>query len=599
MGYIGSWPSRGWPVRGWPARSWPVFGIPPRVFRSERRTPVALVIITADYCENVFGVAPCTATGEECFNTFPSCKDKTNYVKGTKDYRFVSPVAPIPLELVRPYVSSIKLLPTEISTTLTVSGRVSIEMADEADTDVGVDPYVTNRSAFPAIPGTFWRKWIARNRNFRARTVRIYEGWLGDREDEFVEKWIGSIENITVSGNSVKIEAADILAGLSAIEIPAKVDVKLLDAITGTQTAITASNLGEGLEDAPNYIKIGEEVIGYSEIDFSTGVLSGLTRGAFGTIAAEAAAKTKVGKVRYYPPANPFDTLKEMLVADAGISSANVDSTGIDLARDHPGGDLTVWAIIDEPTKLNQLYFELIDLLDCKSWVNEDLKITVRRNLPHDPTRTITEFSDDANIIHQSAKVDGNEKSRLTRFYLYWDRPGIGKNDDPALYGRMDLAVDATAESSNEYGDVIEKKLYCRWLHSDGFVEEVITQYARNLAMRQVWRNRDASPIVTLGAEMKDASIRTGDYIALSTDEIVDIYGNPMAGASFQVIKRDVKGANLVLSMIRIGVHKTGYIHATSTPNGWSSATGTEKKYGYISQAAGSMPDGADGYYIF
>jgi hypothetical protein len=105
------------------------------------RTPIWLVVLSMGYCSRTFGVAPCLATGEECFNTYPTCKYKSAFSQLGKNYKFTSADAPAPFDGVRPYVTRVSLLPTEIKTTLTVSGRVTVEMADEPDGDVGIDPY--------------------------------------------------------------------------------------------------------------------------------------------------------------------------------------------------------------------------------------------------------------------------------------------------------------------------------------------------------------------------------------------------------------------------------------------------------------------------
>lgn len=60
------------------------------------RTPVALVVLSMDFCGRTFGVDPCLATGTECFNTFPTCKFKSAYQNVGKDYRFTSADAPVP-----------------------------------------------------------------------------------------------------------------------------------------------------------------------------------------------------------------------------------------------------------------------------------------------------------------------------------------------------------------------------------------------------------------------------------------------------------------------------------------------------------------------
>ena len=43
------------------------------------REIVQIVEIVQPLCVNTFGVSPCTATGEKCYNTRSTCKDVPNY----------------------------------------------------------------------------------------------------------------------------------------------------------------------------------------------------------------------------------------------------------------------------------------------------------------------------------------------------------------------------------------------------------------------------------------------------------------------------------------------------------------------------------------
>jgi hypothetical protein len=572
------------------------------------RTPVALVIITADYCSRTFGVSPCTATGEKCFNTFPTCKNAANYGKTTKAYRFASPVSPIPLDLVRPYVTGVKLLPTEIKTNLAVSGRVTVEMADEPDADVGIDPYVTTRAAFPDIPGTFWKKWLTRNRNYKGRAIDIYEGYVGVAEGSYVHRGTYKLENIARSGMQVKIEAVDLLKDLSKIDVPPKLDLKLSVDITDTQTSMTIFGTGTAygadaaLLDSPSgTLIVDEEVVTYTSIDTATGVIGGVTRGEHGTTAAEHTAKAKVGMVKVYADQNPFDLMKSMLLTDAAIASESVGDDAFDYWRDYPGDEPNVSSPITEPTKLSVLFWELVDLVDCKAWVGENLKITIARTLPSDILRTFSTISDETGIISGSATVDQNEKSRLTRAVIYWDKSAMGKVDDPMAYGRLDIAIDATAESPNDYNEIIEKKVMSRWIHSAGHVEEDMARFAKNLVMRQVWRNRDASPIVTVDVDFKDEAIKTGGWVQLSTDEIVDRFGESFSGREFQVVKREKKENVVTLSLLK-GASGRCLMVAPDSLDGvdWTAATDAQKAYGAICNDSGKMAGGdEEGYRIW
>ena len=77
-----------------------------------------------------------------------------------------------------------------------------------------------------------------------------------------------------------------------------------------------------------------------------------------------------------------------------------------------------------------------------------------------------------------------------------------------------------------------------RWLHSASIREDVLYTYIKNNLLRQVWRYRDAMALITFDVEMKDSEIKTGEYCKISTDELLDKYGNPLTKATFQIVRR-------------------------------------------------------------
>lgn len=557
------------------------------------RTPVTLVVMTLDFCGRTFGVSPCLATGTPCYNTFPTCKYKSAYLKTTKDYKFTSANAPLPFNgNERPYLKSVRYLPTEIKDNLTINARVSLEFDDEPDTDVGIDPYVSQR---PSVQGTFWKKLLTRNRNYKGREVKIYEGFLGLAEADFQQKWIGVIDNISID-DTVRIETKDLLKKLSDIEVPPKLDIKLVADIDTTATEMTLTTVA-GLDSPSGYIRMKDEIIYYTGVNTSTNQLTGLQRGYFSTVPDNHKTNDKIQKVRYYPPANPFNILKEMLSVDAGISSSYIDATAFDYWRDWPGGEVNFSAIISEPTKLDKLYFEIIDLIDCKSWIAEDLKITIRRNIPNEPDRPYFVITDEANIIHDSASVDLNEKSRLTRILLYWDKTVLGKIDEIKEYNRLDVAIDADAESVNEYNEVIEKKIFCRWLRSGYMQEELLSQFVKNTIIRQLFRQRNAQPLLTCDVELKDSDIKTGSYCRVTTDEVLNTDGTELNNEIFQTVKRNFKGNKINLILLKLPSERFCFIAPNTTP-AYDSASDAEKEYGFITDNNGLI-DGKPGYYIW
>jgi hypothetical protein len=558
--------------------------------------------MTLDYCGRTFGVSPCLATGEKCYNTWPTCKYKTAYLKQSKDYRLTSAGAALPFETgERPYLKNVKYLPTEIATSLTVAGRVTLELLDDQDTDMGIDPYYASRASLS--PASFWKRFYARNRNYKGRLVKIYEGFLGLSEAEFSQKWIGKIENLTVAADgSTKIECIDLLKGLKGTQAPPKLDIKLLNDVDAAQTDIVLytpnTTQVTGLDTPSGHVRIGDEIIQYTGFDQAQNRLTGCTRGYYNTAATTHKANDRVQKCRYYAPENPFEILKAMLLTDAALDSAYVDTAAFDYWKTFPITDENFSAMISEPTDLEKLYFEIVEMLDCKSWVGEDLKITIRRNVPNEPGRAYAYLSDAGNVVQKSMKVDANEKSRATRVVCYWDPKPIGKQDDASTYQSIDMAVDADAESENEYGDVIEKKLFCRWLRADIAQYETLAAYVRNQITRILFRYRDAEPIIDFQVELKDMDVKTGAYAIISTDAVLDRLGNAVDDV-FQLVRREKVNVNTVgYRALRLSQKRIGFIAPADTPD-FSAQSDAQKEYGSICDIQGLIGDAERSYHIY
>jgi hypothetical protein len=580
------------------------------------RTPVTLVRIPQTWCANTFGVAPCTGTGEPCYNTLHTCKSKTEYVQTTRVDVFSSANAAVPFPGPRPLVLSVAYLPTEITDNVTVTGRIKVTFADEPDTDVGVDPYVTQRAAFPNIPGTFWRKRLARNPAYKGQLMEILEGFLGDPLEEFRQTAVAPLELITISKSSVTVSSVDLLKGLGEIETPKKLAIKTLGEVAAESTEIIlADTFDVPLLPATGEVRIDDEIIAYSGFDKPQRRLYNLTRGARGTVPSEHAVQVPVQICRYFPLGNPFDHLKEILLKDAGYPPALVDSAAFDYWRDWPGMEVPMTAFLSEPTKLSDLYlgrkgktalsgtsgppdsFGLVDLLDCKSWVGEGLQITIARNIPNAPGRSYRAISDAANVVASSTSVDMHESSRVTRVILYWDKVVLGKDDEPSSYGRRDIGVNADAE--REYGDIVEERIFCRWLKRDVMQEEVLDTFISDLLLRRLFGRQDASPVITLTTELKDSDIVTGQYVVFTTDELLNLDGTPVT-TRFQVIKRDFNGGKPQLKIQRIPVRRCAF-YAPEEATDYVIASVADQEYGgfYSDEKLGKMPNGDEGFYYY
>jgi hypothetical protein len=406
------------------------------------------------------------------------------------------------------------------------------------------------------------------------------------------------IDTISLGKGKTTVEAVDLLKDLSKIYVPAKVDIKLLADIESGGSALTTSD-ATGL-DATGYIRIGDEIIAYGAKNDETGVLSSLTRGCFNTAADSHDENDKIQPCRYYDWANPFDILNsEMLQADAGISTGYIDTDAFDDARDWPGGECSISAIISEPEKLGDLYFELIDLLDCKTWVAEDLKITISRNTPNRGGRSYTALTDEANIVHASGSADLNPESRISRVVIYWDqRSVIEETDDETNYRRLDIAADAESEGANAYGEEAEKILYCRWMRTGEYTEEDMAGFVGSLASRRIMNWRDPHPVVKVAVETKDSELKTGGYVRLTTSELQDKDGNPVTQGRYQIVKREERNGIVNLSLMELPKRRIFIIAPDDAPD-YDNADEDDREYGYITADSGDMPDETEGYDIY
>jgi len=502
-------------------------------------------------------------------------------------------------------VESVAYLPTEIKdNALTVSGRVKVTFWDEEDPDTGIDPYYTTRSA---IRGTFWKKLLARNPNMKGRPITIYEGFDGLTAAQFEEKWVGIIDAVAMKKGVVTIESIDLLKSLADIEVPPKLDIKLVADVTAALPTLTVNDVTD--LDAAGYVRIDDEIIRYTSRNAATNQLLECTRGAFDTEAVEHSGKDKVQLCRYYEPQNPYDMLYDMLVTDAEIDTAHIDAAAYTKLKTWPVVDTDYTAIITEPTKLDKLYFELVKVLDCRSWVNEDRKITIVKNMPNEGARPYTEITDAAGIVQGSATVDLNDKSRISRVSLYWEMSPIGEmpgdsrslsddTDDVSAFSRLDIAIDADSESENEYDETIEEKIFCRWIRRGYEDEDVLDRYVANLAARYLIRRRDAMPILEASLELKDEDLAVGDFVKVTTDEIQETDGSDCTAAPFQVTRKERKGNDINVKLIKLAPKRICIIGPDTLPD-FASAGSDNKEYGYISQDTGEMADGTPAYQIY
>jgi hypothetical protein len=577
------------------------------------RIPVWYVKLTLDLCGRVFGSAPCVAVGtgdKKCFNTFFTCKDSANYRQGTpKVYRFCSN-GELPFnDGERPYIQSVTQLPTEIKKALPVLGRIKIMFYDEPDTDVGIDPYVTDRTS---VQGKFWRKLLKRNPNYKGRSIQVYEGFVGIPESEFQLRFEGKIDNIRFANNGmVEVEGIDYIGDLNRVKIPYDYDIQIGFNVSSAGQTITLKGADVDVLNATTgstyYLRAGSELISYqsSNYDSTSNQITGAGRGVAGTPAGVLAENEDISIAPYYE-GNIFDIMHKMLVnpathilePGAGISTVYVNTTKFEAERDFSVGatEITVSGWVDETIKVSEAYFDLANLMDVKSWMGEDLKITVDRRIPNRPDRTYKKLTDDANIIINTDSFDQNEMSRFTRSYLSWSYDPLTDFDKGKNFARREAYIDLTLEGTAAYNESVLDVARTRFFRQGVMSEAGQNRFIQNRQRRWIQDRREAKPTIGVQLEYKDSDIKTGDFVRIGTDLFTDDLGNPVSTATCQVIKRNVVNSRVNLTLEKQRDTKTAFIGDSSGGAGssaYTAASEAQANYAFIAAADSASSTGA------
>ena len=244
-------------------------------------SPQAIIVMTLDACSLVHGVPPCTATelgDEKCFNELFRCNDTPNYTLTTRDFKFCfkSGQLPIPSEVIRPYLQKIDYIPTvlDFKKSLTEHARGTAIFIDSLDSDAGIDPYASDRSAYPNALGQYFKKMFARNIYYENRPFIVKLGYLGLTEAQYASRGfiINAIE--FEDDGKVKVVFKDNLKKASDVLIPEESNMSCLNSIDENDLLINYSGADPipSIESWKGYIivRIDDEYIKISNINTST-----------------------------------------------------------------------------------------------------------------------------------------------------------------------------------------------------------------------------------------------------------------------------------------------------------------------------------------
>jgi len=138
--------------------------------------------------------------------------------------------------------------------------------------------------------------------------------------------------------------------------------------------------------------------------------------------------------------------------------------------------------------------------------------------------------------------------SRYTDAVLYWNNFDPDKAiEEKDGFNRINIGADADARSPNEYGDERYDLQYCIWLNVAFDAAATIDAYVNSLLDKRRQRHRDAQALLTEDVEIKDSSLKVGQIVFISTNEIQDIHGNDLKETAFRIIKKTPKKGKITI----------------------------------------------------
>jgi hypothetical protein len=606
------------------------------------REPLQIVEIEQPACVETYGSSPCTAalgtTGtRKCYNTNRTCQDLDNYdASFTIFWRFALRHAVLPRDLYDssagvyvktnpiPSLRSVSSVPTKLniggggdsSSPLGTRSMVTIQLDDILWDDSVGDFYVDERpdgtagDAFnPIDNGTFWTTFKARNPYYAGYIVRIYDGYHGQalgsmQKREYILERIDGPTN-----DRVTLTAKDPLrlADDKRAEFPKPSEIELISNISSTtQTAgIEVACVESELTDAfgntgtDYYLRIEDEIIkytGYANSGTNEWTLnsSGLARGALGTTAAThdgSVDPEKCQRVGRYDSLEVWNIVEDLLENHTSLDSSLINDTQWDTEGNAYLSPFVLDGTVAEPTPVIELIGELTEQCPFYIWWDERAQTIPLKAVRPPLGDAVEEITDETSIIAGTTSLKVNDEQRISRVIMYYQLKDPTKpEDNTGNYRKIQVQIDADAESSDQYNESRIRSIFSRWIQTSA--------QALQTTVRLLSRLRDAVETLEFRVDAKDRDIATADVLLVTTREVTDERG-VSTPQQWQVIAAEeiVSGEVMRYSCQRFEFLGRFMLWADNAAPDYSAATDVQKEEnGYWSDANGSPGSNEPGY---
>jgi len=268
-------------------------------------------------------------------------------------------------------------------------------------------------------------------------------------------------------------------------------------------------------------------------------------------------------------------------------------SIGLELDRWMTG---TAYArTLTSPQTVSQLLNEFRGQTLVSLWHGEDSLIRGKVMAPPWFENPPYELDDESGLIDDSVDIDYNEESRISRVFVHFKPNSDNPGKDPDKFDDLYVAVDNETEDKNFYGEVVPRTIFATFINRE--IE------ARVLGARLLARFRLGTKKVKGSVELKDYELTTGDFIYITTRDILNVNGTPKK-VLYEILKKGYKKKNEyeLLFLDTSIVRRYPVISPTTITYDYDSASENEQsRYGWVGDSdnlVGTAPNKVDGYYI-
>jgi len=589
-----------------------------------------------------------------CYKTRSTCQYSQAYDAGTKTYRFfdsTNDALDMGLDGY-PLLESVSSAPTRLTPGkgIGIRSELSLKLTDQRHHDRGTDPYVATRTYDPMTQGTFWGKWLARNKYYTGRVVRHYDGFLTDagydatnfRMRQYIIDKVDKAKTVTT------IKCKDILHKLNTAVAPSPSYVYLVSGITDSQTTIDIDTIGDAkfpllrsdgtvqyiepfAGSLPFYradstasfipltvdneltfyradgsyhpiplvssefaigdtvtVRIGSELITGT---VAAGQLTGCTRGARGSTAAAHSAGDTVQKCIVFDNVLPTDALTTLFTY-AGIESY-INTVTWDEQASKWLGLSRLDGVVSAPEKITSIVERACIQGTVYPWWDDfTQKIELLAVAPQAPLANLTTYTDELNIIEGSASSEQNMREQVTQVLVWYDKINEADDNSAKNMNAVYPVYDAGAESATQWNLSRTAQIECDFVKTTG--------HASAIGSRMIGRLRDGEQIIKFQTDIKE-TLKTGDEFIINTDASQAADGS-QESVRMQVIEmKEMNGGKMYYEAVKSAFQAARYcvIMDDAATKNFSSATQAEiDGGGYISNNLGFMSDGSEGYKI-